>query len=53
MRRLFTWSGLAVAFAVFMIWKRPHESANAVSNVGGILLDIGNGFATFFTSLVS
>jgi hypothetical protein len=53
MRRIFTWSGAAVAFAIFMVWRKPDQSATAVKNVGGVLMDIADGFGEFFSRLVS
>lgn len=51
MKKLLTWGGLA--FLVFFVAFRPNEASGAVRSLAGGILDAANGFATFFTNLVT
>lgn len=51
LKKILTWGGLA--FLVFFIAFRPDEASGVVSSLAGGILDVGNGFASFFTNLVT
>jgi len=51
MKKLLTWGG--IAFVVFFIAFRPVEAAGVVGSLAGGILDAANGFAQFFTNLVT
>ncbi|WP_300010057.1 hypothetical protein [Pseudonocardia sp.] len=43
---------LALALLIFFVVTRPDAAANSLQNIGGILSDIANSVADFFTALV-
>jgi hypothetical protein len=43
---------LALALLIFFVVTRPDSAANSLQNIGGILSDIANSVADFFTALV-
>ncbi len=43
---------LALALLIFFIVTRPTSAADSLQNIGGILSDIANSVADFFTALV-
>lgn len=51
MKKVLTWGGLA--FLVFFIAFRPNEAGSVVESLAGGILDAANGFAAFFTNLVT
>jgi hypothetical protein len=51
MKKLISWG--SVAFLVFFIAFRPGEAADVVGSLAGGILDVANGFAKFFTDLVT
>lgn len=50
-KKILTWGGLA--FLVFFIAYRPQEAGGVVSSIAGAIGDVGSGFATFLTGLVT
>ncbi|WP_169732265.1 hypothetical protein [Glycomyces tenuis] len=51
LKKILTWGGLA--FLVFFIAYRPDEAGGVVSSIAGAIGDVGNGFASFITGLVT
>jgi hypothetical protein len=51
LKKFLTWGGLA--FLVFFVAFRPSEASDVVGNLAGGILDAANGFAAFFTNLVT
>jgi hypothetical protein len=51
LKKVLTWGGLA--FLVFFIAFRPNEAGSVVESLAGGILDAANGFAAFFTNLVT
>ncbi|QSB07122.1 hypothetical protein [Natronoglycomyces albus] len=51
LKKILTWGGLA--FLVFFVAYRPDEAGNVVSSLAGGIMDVANGFANFFTNLVT
>lgn len=51
LKKVLIWS--VVAFLVFFIVSKPANAALVFKQLGGLLLDIGDGIAIFFTNLVS
>ncbi|WP_168801391.1 hypothetical protein [Glycomyces buryatensis] len=51
MKKILIWGG--VAFLVFFVAFRPNEASDVVGNLAGGILDAANGFAAFFTNLVT
>ncbi len=43
---------LALALLIFMVISRPDQTADSLQNIGGILSDIANAVADFFTALL-
>ncbi|MFC4334863.1 hypothetical protein [Salininema proteolyticum] len=50
-KKILTWGGLA--FLVFFVAMRPDDAGNIIQSLAGGLLDVANGFASFFTGLVT
>ena len=50
-KKILTWGG--VAFLVLFIAYRPSEAGGVVSSIAGAIGDVGSGFATFLTGLVT
>lgn len=50
-KKILTWGGLA--FLVFFIAYRPQEAGGVVSSIASAIGDVGQGFATFLTGLVT
>jgi hypothetical protein len=50
-KKVLTWS--LVIFLIFFVVSRPAAAAAAVKSIGNGILNIGNGFGTFFSNLVS
>jgi len=48
-KKILVWGGLA--FLIFFIAFRPDSASDIVGKLAGGLLDIGEGFADFFTGL--
>lgn len=51
LKKILTWGGLA--FLVFFIAFRPEEAGGVVSTIAETIGDVGQGFATFLTGLVT
>lgn len=51
LKKILTWGGLA--FLIFFVAYRPDEAGNVVSSLAGGIMDVANGFANFFTNLVT
>jgi hypothetical protein len=51
MKKFLTWGGLA--FLIFFVAFRPDEASGVVRSLAGGILDAANGFAEFFTRLVT
>lgn len=51
LKKFLTWGG--VAFLVFFVAFRPGEASDVVGNLASGILDAANGFAAFFTNLVT
>ncbi|HZE39512.1 MAG TPA: hypothetical protein VE172_11950 [Stackebrandtia sp.] len=51
MKKILMWAG--VAFLVFFVAFKPDSAGNVVTTIAGTIADIGNGFATFISGLVS
>ncbi|CAM3355514.1 hypothetical protein [Stackebrandtia soli] len=51
MKKVLTWAG--VAFLVFFVAFSPNSASNVVQTIAGSIGDIGKGFATFISSLVT
>lgn len=51
MKKFLTWG--ALAFLVFFVAFRPDDASDVVSSLANGILDAGNGFAAFFTNLVT
>ncbi|WP_198587123.1 hypothetical protein [Glycomyces xiaoerkulensis] len=51
LKKILTWGGLA--FLVFFIAFRPTEAGGVVNTIAGAIGDVGEGFATFLTNLVT
>lgn len=51
MKKTLTWGG--IAFLVFFVAFRPESAGNVVMTIAGSIGDIGSGFATFISNLVS
>ncbi|HEU5127050.1 MAG TPA: hypothetical protein VFU12_03600 [Glycomyces sp.] len=51
LKKILTWGGLA--FLVFFIAYRPGEAGDVVGTIAGAIGDVGNGFASFITGLVT
>lgn len=50
MQKFLTWAG--VAFVVFFVAARPQSAAEIVRTIGSTVVDIGQGFMDFVSSLV-
>lgn len=50
-KKVLTWGG--IAFLIFFMAYRPESAASVFKTIGSGILDIGNGFSNFFSSLVS
>ena len=50
MKKLLTWGG--IAFLVFFVAFRPESAGNVVTTIVGTIFAIGEGFATFISTLV-
>jgi hypothetical protein len=50
-KKVLTW-GL-VAFLIFFVVSKPANAAMVAKQLGNGIADIGDGFGTFFTNLVS
>jgi hypothetical protein len=51
MKKGLIWGG--IAFLFFFIAFRPGEASDVVGSLAGGILDAANGFAAFFTNLVT
>lgn len=51
MKKLLIWG--AVAFLVFFVAFRPESAGNVVTTIASTIGDIGSGFASFISNLVS
>jgi hypothetical protein len=50
-KKVLTWA--LVIFLIFFVTSRPTAAAQAVKSIGNGILNLGNGFGTFFSQLVS
>ncbi|WP_169732421.1 hypothetical protein [Haloglycomyces albus] len=50
-KKILTWGGLA--FLVFFIAMRPDDATDIVVSLASSMGDVANGFASFFTGLVT
>ena len=49
-KKVLTWA--LIIFLVFFVVSRPDAAAQAVKSIGTGLLNLGDGFGTFFQNLV-
>jgi hypothetical protein len=49
-KKLFTWA--FVAFLIFFVAYNPNGAARVARAIGGVLVSLANGFASFFSHLV-
>ena len=50
-KKVLSWA--LVAFLIFFIAYRPNSAADVAKSLGGGIMDIAQGFGTFFTNLVA
>jgi len=51
LKKVLTWGG--VAFLIFFVATRPEGAADVFKSIGGGLVEVANGFGSFFSNLVA